>query len=58
MNIYTLERYTKGNGKKFKNLIFNESDQFGVEKGIKYLKKSGICIDPFGSGEPKNKILV
>lgn len=57
MYMYDLEKDLKDNKNKFKNDIIKEYQNSGMENVIHFLKKSGICINPFGTGKPKDSAL-
>ncbi|TVX97959.1 hypothetical protein [Cohnella terricola] len=52
MYMYDLEKLAKRKG--FVNTIINTCEKMGLDEALELVKKSGICIDFFGSGKPSN----
>jgi hypothetical protein len=55
--MYQLENILKNDKTKFKKLIVDTYKKLGIEEAIRIIKKSGISINPFGSGKPKDNVL-
>lgn len=57
MDFFKLEKLAEENKIEFQNVIFENYRKFGLEEAMILLKKSGICINPYGTGKPKDKVL-
>lgn len=57
MHLFELEQLIRKDKNKFLNLVKKTYSNLGLEDTLRLIKKSGICINPYGTGEPKDKKL-
>jgi|GEM_PF-2195552 len=57
MYLFELEKLSKENKNGFIRLIDETYSKQGLNEAIRLIKKSGICVNPYGTGKPKENAL-